>query len=335
MSEELAHRPPAADAKPELVERGWTPGEEPTLELALELFLAGRNQRTVKAYGADLRLWACWAKPQGTVRQAVSELLQGSAGAAHAQVRAYQMHLKARGLAHATINRRLAALRSLVALAQSLGLVVWSLRVRSLKVEGMRDTRGPGVPAVQRLFRAAATQRPPKAARDLALLRVLYDLALRRSEVIAIQVGDIDLERSALWVLRKGKDQKILLSLPETTRTALAACLEARGAAPGALFLSFDRAGDGARALTGDGLYAVIQSLARKAKIDRTRPHGLRHTAITTAMEEAGRLGIPIEEVLAYSGHAKGSLPLLLAYRDRIRDRQGEIAGLVAGGAKS
>ncbi len=266
--------------------------------------------------------------------ESVAELLQGSAGAAHAQVRAYQAHLAERSLSPATINRRIAALRSLVALARSLGLVAWSPRVKSLKVEGMRDTRGPGVPAVQRLLKAAASQRPEKAARDLALLRLLYDLALRRSEVLALEVRDVDLERAALWVLRKGRHEKVLLSLPETTRDSLAEWLEARGMAPGALSLNFDRAGDGTGELTGDGLYAVIQSLARKAKIDRTRPHGLRHTTITTAMEEAGRLGIPIEEVLAYSGHAKGSLPLLLAYRDRIRDRQGEIASLVAGGAK-
>jgi integrase/recombinase XerC len=335
MSEELARRPAAAGDELEHLERTWTPGKEPTLELALELFVAGRSRQTVKAYEADLRLWAAWARPRGTVAEAAAELLQGSAGAAHAQVRAYQAHLAERGLSPATINRRIAALRSLVGLAQSLGLVAWSLRVRSLKVEGMRDTRGPGVAAVEHLLRAAAAQRPEKAARDVALLRLLYDLALRRSEVIGLQVADVDLERSALWVLRKGRSEKVLLSLPEATRDAVARWLETRGTAPGPLFVNFNRTGRGSGALTGDGLYAIIQWLARKAKVERTRPHGLRHTAITLAMEEAGRLGIPVEEVLTYSGHAKGSLPLLLTYRDRIRDRQGELAGLVAGGAKS
>ena len=55
-----------------------------------------------------------------------------------------------------------------------------------------------------------------------------------------------------------------------------------------------------------------------------------RHLAITTALEQAAERGIPIEEVLAFSGHAKSSVAILLRYRDRLGDRQGEIAGLVA-----
>jgi hypothetical protein len=52
-------------------------------------------------------------------------------------------------------------------------------------------------------------------------------------------------------------------------------------------------------------------------------------------MEEAGRLGIPIEEVLAYSGHSKRSLPVLMAYRDFAKNRQCELAGYVADGAQT
>jgi hypothetical protein len=46
-----------------------------------------------------------------------------------------------------------------------------------------------------------------------------------------------------------------------------------------------------------------------------------------------GSVGIPVEEVLAYSGRSKRSPRLLLEYRDNLRDRQGELAALVAGGA--
>ncbi len=300
----------------------------------VELFLQGlRSKRTQLAYAEDLRLWAAW---QGVpVAVAVEQLLRASAGEAHLQVFAYKAALLERKLAPATVNRRLAAIRSLVRMARIVGLVLWTLEIKGELVEApIRDTRGPGVPAVRRLLRAAAKQKDPgKATRDVALLRLLYDLALRRAEVIAVDVADVDLERSALWVQRKGRGQKTLLSLPEATRKALAAWLELRGTRPGALFRNFDRAGDGVTGLSGHGLYAVVKDLSARAKIERTRPHGLRHTAITRAMEEAGRLGIPIEEVLAYSGHAKRSLPILLTYRDNVANRQGQLAGAVANGA--
>jgi integrase/recombinase XerC len=299
----------------------------------VEAFLAGRTTRTLQAYTDDLRLWAAWLGPAVPVDAAVEQLLQASAGEAHRQVLAYRASMVERKLSSATINRRLAALRSLVRLARMLGLVVWSLEVPGLRLERMRDTRGPGVPAVRRMLRAAALQEPAKAARDTALLRLMFDLALRRAEVLAVDVADLDLERSAMWVWRKGKRERKLLSLPKATSVALTAWLEQRGSAAGALFGNFDRSGKGGGRLSGEGLYSVVQMLGAKAKAGRVRPHGLRHTAITRAMEEAGRLGIPIEEVLAYSGHSKRSLPLLLEYRDNLRDRQGELATLVAGGA--
>ncbi len=299
----------------------------------VEAFLAGRTKRTLQAYTDDLRLWAAWLGAGVPVEDAVDTLLRSSAGEAHRQVLAYRASMLERGLSSATINRRLAALRSLVRLARMLGLVIWSLEVPGLKLERMRDTRGPGVPAVRRMLRAAALQAPAKAARDTALLRLMFDLALRRSEVLAVDVGDLELERASLWVKRKGRRERTLLSLPKATSAALAAWLEERGSAPGALFGNFDRTGRGNGRLTGEGLYSVVQSLGAKAKVERVRPHGLRHTAITRAMEEAGRLGIPVEEVLAYSGHSKRSLPLLLEYRDNLRDRQGELAAQVSGAA--
>jgi integrase/recombinase XerC len=47
----------------------------------------------------------------------------------------------------ATINRRLAALRSLVKLTNTLGLVSWTLAVENVKAQAYRDTRGPGLNA--------------------------------------------------------------------------------------------------------------------------------------------------------------------------------------------
>ncbi|MDX2469351.1 MAG: recombinase XerD, partial [SAR324 cluster bacterium] len=60
----------------------------------------------------------------------------------------------------------------------------------------------------------------------------------------------------------------------------------------------------------------------------KTRPHGLRHQGITTAVIAAKDAGICLEEVLDYSDHS--SVSVLIIYRDRERNVQGKLADLVA-----
>ncbi|WP_175429998.1 hypothetical protein [Azospirillum argentinense] len=51
-----------------------------------------------------------------------------------------------RKLTPATINRRLSALRSLVQLANLLGMVAWKIEVENVVAELYRDTAGPDAP---------------------------------------------------------------------------------------------------------------------------------------------------------------------------------------------
>ncbi len=57
-------------------------------------------------------------------------------------------------------------------------------------------------------------------------------------------------------------------------------------------------------------------------------PHGLRHTAITSAVEAAQEHGVTLDEVRQFSRHK--NINTLLVYRDRVRDVQGQLAALVA-----
>ena len=145
------------------------------------------------------------------------------------------------GAAPATINRRLAALRSLVKLARTLGLIPWVLEVDGLRTEAYRDTRGPGQAGFRKLLETLAGRSDGKAVRDRALLRLLYDLGLRRAEVVGLDVDDLDLAAGRIAVLGKGRTQKVALSLPRATHEALAAWLAVRGAQPGPLFMALDR----------------------------------------------------------------------------------------------
>jgi integrase/recombinase XerC len=91
-------------------------------EQLLRAFLSGRSAETLRAYRRDVQDFAAFASVPGTAA-AAQLLLAGGHGQANAAVLAYRAHLLGRTLSPATINRRLAAERSLVALARTLGML--------------------------------------------------------------------------------------------------------------------------------------------------------------------------------------------------------------------
>jgi integrase/recombinase XerC len=229
-----------------------------------------------------------------------------------------------RGLQPATINRRVATLRSLVKFANTLGLVSWTLSIKNLPVLPYRDTDGPDRDGFRAMLAAAGTQPGPKGLRDVALLRLLHDLGLRRSEAVRLDVEDVDLPGNRILILGSGRSQKKEpVTLPEPTRAALAAWLEARGSEPGPLFINFDRAGKGYR-LTGTAVYHIVGRLGTKAGLS-VHPQELRHLAITTALE---RTDGDVRAVATFSRHK--DLRPLSRYHDNRQDLAGKVAALVA-----
>ena len=106
-------------------------------------FLAGRSPHTLRAYGADLEAFTAYLGEPGP-GAALSRLIGLPAGEGNGVLLAYRAHMIDAGLTPATINRRLAAIRSALKLARTLGLTSWAPEIRGLKVEAYRDTTGPG-----------------------------------------------------------------------------------------------------------------------------------------------------------------------------------------------
>jgi integrase/recombinase XerC len=286
-------------------------------------FFAGRNARTVAAYRQDLECFRLFAGAD-TLTAAAERLLSQGQGEANALALAYKAELVERKLSAATINRRLAALRSLVKLARTLGIVPWTLEVQNVKAKAYRDTRGPGRRGFCEIMAELGRRPGAKAKRDRAAIRLLFDLALRRGEVVALDVADVELEAGTVAVLGKGETDKVKLTLPEPTQSALADWLEVRGREPGPLFVNFDRAAKGER-LTGTSLYRIVSELGCKAGV-KARPHGLRHAAITEALD---LMQGDLRAVQRYSRHK--DVRTLNVYDDNRADLAGEVARRVAG----
>ncbi len=289
----------------------------------MDAFLAGRNERTLAAYRRDLEDFRAFVDAPSS-DEAARILLSGSHGEANAAALGYRAHMTERGLQAATINRRLAALRSLVKLANTLGLVPWTLSVENVRSASYRDTRGPGLEGFRALLAAAKAQKGDKALRDVALIRLLHDVGFRRGEALGLDVADVDLREGRLMVLGKARSQKEPVTLPEKTKEVLAAWLGARGIGPGPLFVNFDRAGKGDGRLTGSAVYAIVSKLGKAAGFT-IRPHGLRHLAITSALDATQG---DVRAVQKFSRHK--DLRVLNVYDDNRRDLAGEVASLVA-----
>jgi integrase/recombinase XerC len=293
----------------------------------IDAFLAGRNPRTLAAYQADLEDFRRFMEASpfraATVDRAVEQLIAEGHGWAKMMASLYFADLVRRRLQNATVNRRLATLRSLVKRANTLGLVPWTLSIENLPVQPYRDTRGPGRDGFRAMLDAAGAQPGPKGLRDVALLRLLHDLGLRRSEAVRLDVEDVDLSENRILVLGRGRSQKEPVRLPEPTRVALAAWLEARSAEPGPLFVNFDRAGKGHR-LTGTAVYHIVGWLGAKTGLS-VHPQELRHLAITTALDMTDG---DVCAVAKFSRHK--DLRPLSRYRDSRQDLAGKVAALIA-----
>jgi integrase len=213
--------------------------------------------------------------------------------------------------APATANRHLAALRGVLREAFRLGLVGAEDYQRAIDVQGVRGERLPAGRALDRgelvaLFGACEARGGAGGARDAAILSVAYGAGLRRAELVGLDRGDYDRAGGTLTV-RDGKGAKARqVYATNGGRLALEAWLEARGDAPGPLFVGVAKGGRIDPTLGRLTPQTVLDALARRAKdagVADFSPHDLRRTFIGDLLDA----GADISTVQRLAGHANVS----------------------------
>lgn len=207
-----------------------------------------------------------------------------------------------------TANNTLTAFRAILRECYMLGQIPEPDYRRAVSVENVRGSReqvGRLVPLGEQraLFEAARdhSRTPELAARNAAMLAVLFGAGLRRAELVGLDVANLRPagEPVELRLIGKGNKER-LVPLPGGSRKALCAWLAVRGAEPGPLF--YATRGSGTRLiasrvaedLPGD----LLDHLAALAGIPHLTPHDCRRTYVTTLL----RRDIKIAARLA--GHA-------------------------------
>ena len=246
---------------------------------------------------------------------------------AYALVSRYKGDLIQNNLKSATINRRLAAIKSLVAFSYNCGHSEFMLEaVKGEKLSSYRDTSGVDSETFKQVL-SAIDRGSLKGIRDHALLILLWSNALRRSEVSKANIGDFDQKSKTLRIFGKGKGNNAeTVSLGIGTVMAIESWLEARGEhdPDKSLFCSVNAGYKDGR-LSTQGIYNIVKERCQSAGITKTMsPHRVRHSSITAALEATGG---DVRRVQKLSRHS--SLNTLLIYDDNRKNHQGEVTDLL------
>jgi integrase len=209
----------------------------------------------------------------------------------------YRIHLERQGLAPATINLRLAAVRRIAYEAAAAGLLSPELaagihRVKGVRRIGVRLGNWLTPEQGRRLLECPA----PVAARQLrvhAMVAMLIGCGLRRAELLALRVETIQ-QREEHWVIADlvGKAGHIrTVPIPAWVKAAVDAWTAAAAITEGPVFRAINKAGH----VWGDGmspkvLWDVVRAAARRAGIERLAPHDLRRTCARLCHLAGGEL---------------------------------------------
>jgi integrase/recombinase XerC len=210
-------------------------------------------------------------------------------------VRAYLASLHARGLAAASRARQLAAVRSWFRFLVRRGVLATNPARHVVSPKLPRKLAGflPIDETTQLVdgCQVAGEQR----ARDRSILELLYATGLRVSELVGLDLRDVDRAERTVMVLGKGGKERMVPYGAAAAR-AVDAYLARRGTDDGALFRNA-RAGR----LSTRSVHTIVRRAARTAGITRrVTPHTLRHTFATHLLDAGADLRM-IQELLGHS----------------------------------
>jgi len=219
------------------------------------------------------------------------------------QMLSYVLTLKEKKYASTTLARKVAAAKSFFRFMSDEHKVQQNPteNIASLRV-GRALPKLISVAQARRLLDEPAKESKPEAKRDKAMLELLYASGMRVSELVALNLSDIDFSGGYVRCFGKGNKERMIPIYPRATQSIEEYLKEGRPrivqnrTEEKALFLNVR----GER-LTRQGLWQILKGYAKAAHIEsEVTPHTLRHSFATHMLNGGADLRI-VQELL---GHA-------------------------------
>ncbi len=265
------------------------------MKLDIEAFLQhltrdkGYSQNTVAAYRNDLTQMATFmtAEQAKGIIQSYDELLKS-----------YLLKLREKRYSVATTARKVASARSFFKFMVDSGKMrenptrnLPSLQVSKRALNFLSPSE------YQKLLAEATKLSTPEARRDAVMLELLYATGLRISELVSLNVKDIDLKQNCVHVNSKRQvpfDQRLSQILGKFLRSDRLDLLYDEKEE--ALFLN--RRG---KRLTRQGFWQIVKGYASKAGLsDKVTPQALRHSFARRKLQS----GTELRQLQQLLGHA-------------------------------
>ncbi len=250
------------------------------------------SANTVFSYMRDIRQYSDWLR-------AAEDL--DVVDASKLNISAYFEHLQAEGRSSATLSRSLASLKNFYAYLVSSGFLEESpvstdIHIRRGEKKDPQILTGKEV----ELLLAQPACVDAKGLRDKAMLEVMYATGMRVSELLALDVDDVNLELGIVKCTSAKRSRSIPL-YPAALKALSSYIREVRAimlAAPyePALFVNMS----GAR-MSRQGFWKIMKHYQATANIDKDiTPHTLRHSFAVHLLENGADLG-SVQELMGHS----------------------------------
>lgn len=255
----------------------------------------GYSKHTVKGYLTDLADLADFLEISGLASPSEIDL---------ESLREWLFTLSERGLAKSSMARKTAAARSFTAwllenelLQSDPGL---RLRVPKANKSLPKVASRAAMEEVFQVLELAAAEGDALAIRNLAIVELLYATGARVSEIVGLNLNDVDSARRLILVTGKGNKQRMIPygapcdnALERWLRTARPSLHTDKTGEE--LFLNSKGERIGVRAI-----YELVAAVLAATPIGAAGPHALRHTAATHLLDGGADLRV-VQELL---GHA-------------------------------